>query len=149
MREHACDIIVELQHRRSQMSRIIPLVVAVLVSPCLAGQAFAQLTPPAGSAGAGMAPINGIPYGPANPRSASDPSGIGNYYSGQPLRSNTPTITVPQAPLAPARAAAPTYYPGTSQQIINAQAIEPKSKTRHRRPGRREVSSFTGICRGC
>ena len=131
------------------MSRIIPLVVAVLVSPCLGGQVFAQLTPPAGTAGAGLAPINGIPYGPANPRSASDPSGIGNYYSGPPIRSNTPTITVPQAPLAPARAAAPTYYPGASQQIINAQAIEPKSKIRHRRPGHREVSSFTGICRGC
>ena len=29
------------------MSRIIPLVVAVLISPCLAGEAFAQLTPPA------------------------------------------------------------------------------------------------------
>ena len=151
------------------MSRIIPLVVAVLVSPCLGGQVFAeqvfaeqvfgsqffgsqvfaQLTPPAGSAGAGMAPINGIPYGPANPRPASDPSGFGNAASVPPLRSNTPTITVPQAPLAPARAAAPTYYPGASQQIINAQAIEPKHKTRHRRPGRREVSSFTGICRGC
>jgi hypothetical protein len=46
------------------MSRIIPLVVAVLVSPCftgqvLADQVLAQLTPPAGTAGAGLAPING------------------------------------------------------------------------------------------
>ena len=159
MREHACYVIVESQHRRSQMSRIVPLVVAVLVSPyfagqafaeqVLAGQVFAQLTPPAGTAGAGLAPINGIPYGPANPRPASDPSGIGNYSSVPPLRSNNPTITVPQAPLAPARTVAPTYYPGASQQIINAQAVEPKGKTRHRRPSRREVSSFTGICRGC
>ena len=149
MREHACYDIVESQHRRSQMSRIVPLVVAVLVGPCLAGQVFAQLTPPAGTAGAGLAPINGIPYGPANPRPASDPSGIGNYSSVPPLRSNNPTITVPQAPLAPARTVAPTYYPGASQQIINAQAVEPKGKTRHRRPSRPEVSSFTGICRGC
>ena len=137
------------------MSRIIPLVVAVLLCPYFAGQVFgsqvlAQLTPPAGTAGAGLAPINGIPYGPANPRPASDPSGIGNYSSVPPLRSNNPTITVPQAPLAaPARTVAPTYYPGASQQIINAQAIESKHKTRHRRPSRREVSSFTGICRGC
>jgi hypothetical protein len=131
------------------MSRVIPLVVAVLVSPYFVEQAFAQLTPPAGTAGAGMAPINGIPYGPANPRPASDPSGIGNYSSVPPLRSNTPTITVPQAPLAPARTVAPPYYPGASQQIINAHAIEPKSKTRHPRPGHRQVSSFTGICRGC
>ena len=149
MREHACYDIVEVQHRRSQMSRIIPLVVAVLVSPSFVGQVFAQLTPPAGTAGAGLAPINGIPYGPANPRPASDPSGIGNYSSVPPLRSNNPTITVPQAPLAPARSVAPTYYPGASQQIINAQAIDQRHKTRHRRPSRPEVSSFTGICRGC
>jgi hypothetical protein len=136
------------------MSRIIPLVVAVLVSLCLArqvfaGQVFAQLTPPAGTAGAGLAPINGIPYGPANPRPATDLSGIGNASSVPPLRSNTPTITVPQAPLAPARAVAPpSSYPGTSQRI-SAYAVEPKSKTRHHQPGRRQVSSFTGICRGC
>ena len=142
------------------MSRIILIVVAVLVGPCLTGQilgghilagkAFAQLTPPAGSAGAGMAPINGIPYGPANPRPATDPSGIGNASSGPALRSsNTPTITTPQAPLSPARNAAPSSYPGASQRIINAHAIAPKGK-RHKRPrGRPEVSSFKGICRGC
>jgi hypothetical protein len=130
------------------MLRIIPSVVAVGL--CLfTGQAFAQLTPPAGSAGAGMAPINGIPYGPANPRSASDPSGIGNYSSVPPLRSNTPVITTPQAPLAPARAAAPSSYPYASQRPISAYAVKPKGKTRHGRPGPRQVSSFTGICRGC
>jgi hypothetical protein len=131
------------------MPRIIPLVVAALVSPCLGGQVFAQLTPPAGTAGAGLAPINGIPYGPANPRPPSDLSGIGNAGSVPPLRSNTPTITVPQAPLAPARAAAPPSYPYASQQTISADAVELRRKTRHRRPGHRQVSSFTGICRGC
>jgi hypothetical protein len=131
------------------MSRIIPLVVAVLVSPYFTGQVFAQLTPPAGTAGAGLAPINGIPYGPANPRPPSDLSGFGNAGSVPPLRSNTPTITVPQAPLEPARAAAPTNYPYASQQVISADAVEPKHKTSPRRRGRREVSSFTGICRGC
>ncbi|MGA2994846.1 hypothetical protein [Bradyrhizobium sp.] len=131
------------------MSRIIPLVVAVLVSPCFGSQVFAQLTPPAGTAGAGMAPINGIPYGPANPRPPSDLSGIGNASSVPPLRSNAPAITVPQAPLAPVRAAAPPSYPYASQQTISAQAVELRHKTRHRRPGHRQVSSFTGICRGC
>jgi len=131
------------------MSRIIPLVVAVLVGPCLAGEAFAQLTPPAGTAGAGMTPINGIPYGPANPRPATDLSGFGNAASVPPLRANNPTITVPQAPLALGRAAAPAYSPYPSQRTISAYAVEPKGKTRHRRPGPRQVSSFTGICRGC
>jgi hypothetical protein len=131
------------------MSRIIPLVVAVLVSPFLAGQVFAQLTPPAGSAGAGNAPISGVPYGPANPRALSDPSGIGNASSVPPLRSNIPVASpaVPPTPSAPARAVAPT--PGASQRIISAHAVEPEHKTRHRRPGRPQVSSFTGICRGC
>ena len=131
------------------MSRMTSLVLAVLVSQCLAVQAFAQITPPAGAAGAGTAPVNGIPYGPANPRALSDPSGIGNAASVPPLRSNTPVITSPQAPLAPARAAAPTYYPYASQRVFSAHAVEPKSKTSPRRRGRREVSSFTGICRGC
>ena len=136
------------------MSRIIPLVVAVLVSPCLAGQifteqAFAQLTPPAGSAGAGMAPINGIPYGPANPRALADPSGIGNAASVPPLRSNIPAIAIPQTNLAPAHSAAPPSYPYASQRVLNAHAVEPKGRVSHRRRGGREVSSFTGICRGC
>jgi hypothetical protein len=140
------------------MSRIILIVVAALVAAAAllgsqilaAGKVSAQLTPPAGSAGAGMAPINGIPYGPANPRPATDPSGIGNASSGPALRSsNTPTITTPQAPISPARNAALASYPGASQRIINARAIEPKSK-RHKRPrSRPQVSSFKGICRGC
>jgi hypothetical protein len=131
------------------MPRMIPFVLALLVSPYLAGPAFAQLTPPAGSAGAGMAPINGIPYGPANPRAPSDPSGIGNAASLPPLRSNTPTITVPQAPLAPVHAATPVYSPYASQRVFSAHAVEPKRKNSPRRPHRRQVSSFTGICRGC
>ena len=44
----------------------------------LASSAFAQLIPPAGSAGAGSSAISGIPAGPANPSVLSDPSGIGN-----------------------------------------------------------------------
>jgi hypothetical protein len=131
------------------MSRIVSLVLAVLAAQCLAAQAIAQLTPPGGAAGAGTAPVNGIPYGPANPRALSDPSGIGNAASVPPLRSNSPTITVPQAPLAPARAATPAYVPYASQRVISAHAVEPKRKIRHHRPGRRQLSSFTGICRGC
>ena len=57
------------------MLRKSAVIVAVLGG---LSQAFAQALPPAGSAGAGSAPVSGVPYGPANPRSASDPSGIGN-----------------------------------------------------------------------
>jgi two-component sensor histidine kinase len=73
-----------------RMSRMTVLVLAVLGSLYLPGQAFAQLTPPAGSAGAGNSPISGVPFGPANPRVLSDPSGIGNASNLPPLRSNPP-----------------------------------------------------------
>ena len=54
------------------MSRHFALVLALAIgSLILPAQAFAQLTPPAGSAGAGNSPINGVPFGPANPRALS------------------------------------------------------------------------------
>jgi hypothetical protein len=131
------------------MFRMTALVIAVLGSFYLPGQAFAQLTPPAGSAGAGNAPINGVPYGPANPRVLSDPSGIGNASSLPPLRSNTPPPVVPSTPTAPVRVVTPPSYPGASQEFIRTHAAEPRSKVPRHRRGRPQVSSFTGICRGC
>jgi len=129
------------------MSRMTALALAVLGGLVLPGQAFAQLTPPAGSAGAGNAPINGIPYGPANPRIGSDPSGIGNAASVPPLRSNTPAPVVNSYQTAPIRSVTPPSTPGGSQRIVSTHAVEPKSRTPRR--GRPQVSTFTGICRGC
>ena len=57
-----------------QMSRMTALVLAMLGSLYLPGQAFAQLTPPAGSAGAGNSAISGVPYGPAIPGSFRTPA---------------------------------------------------------------------------
>jgi hypothetical protein len=131
------------------MSRIIPLVVAVLVSPSFVGQVFAQLTPPAGTAGAGLAPINGIPYGPANPRVTSDPSGIGNAGAVPPLRSNVPTAVTNSYQTAPIRPLTPPPSVGGSSRIVSERAVEPKSKAPSRRRSQPEVSHFTGICRGC
>ncbi len=131
------------------MSRIAVLVFAMLGSLALPGQAFAQALPPAGSAGAGNAPISGVPYGPANPRSASDPSGIGNAGGVPPLRSNTPAPVVNSYQTAPIRPVTSPSSPGGSSRIVSAHAVEPKSKTPSRRRGRPEVSHFTGICRGC
>ena len=131
------------------MSRITAFVLAVLASLVLPGQALAQALPPAGSAGAGNAPISGIPYGPANPRISSDPSGIGNAGSGPPLRSNTPAPVVNSYQTAPIRPVTPPSSLGGSSPITSAHAVEPRSKTPSRRRGRPEVSHFTGICRGC
>ena len=76
------------------MSRNPALVLVVALGLIIPAKAFAQLTPPAGSAGAGNAPISGVPFGPANPRALSDPSGIGNAANTPPLRSNPPPPTV-------------------------------------------------------
>ena len=69
----------DLQPRKKSMSRNWPLAHILLLGSLVAPvSAYAQLTPPAGSAGAGNSAISGVPFGPANPSVLSDPSGIGN-----------------------------------------------------------------------
>jgi hypothetical protein len=133
------------------MPRKFVLVLALAFgSLILPAQAYAQLTPPAGSAGAGNAPISGVPYGPANPRVLSDPSGIGNASAVPSLRTNSPAATVPSGPLPSSSSRVVTApYVGGSQRIISAHGVEPRSRPPLRRRGRPEVSRFTGICRGC
>ena len=134
------------------MSRNSALVLALALGSLIV-PAQAQLTPPAGSAGAGNSPISGVPFGPANPRVLSDPSGIGNASSVPPLRSNSPAATVTSGSvnsLPPSRTRVVTPpYAGASQRIISAHNVEPRSKAPVRRRGRAQVSTFTGICRGC
>ena len=136
------------------MSRNSALVlVLTLGSLILPAQAFAQLTPPAGSAGAGNTPINGVPFGPASPRVLSDPSGIGNASIIPPLRTNSPVPpvsygSVNSLPPSRTRVVVPPYA-GASQRIISAYSGDPRSKAPVRRRGRAQVSAFTGICRGC
>src|ERR1700759_4262901 len=105
------------------MSRMPVFVLAVLGSLVLPGYAFAQALPPAGSAGAGNAPISGVPYGPANPRSASDPSGIGNAASMPALRSNTPAPVVNSYQTAPIRSVTPPSTPGGSSRIVSEHVV--------------------------
>ncbi len=115
------------------------------------GVTLAQLTPPAGSAGAGNSPISGVPFGPANPSVLSDPSGIGNASRLPPLGTNTPVPIIPAPAIASPR---PTTTPvvGASQQIIiPVQTDSRRRPFRGRGRGRdqAQVSKFTGICRGC
>jgi hypothetical protein len=135
--------------RKDSMSRCSALVIALLLGN-LATPANGQLTPPAGSAGAGNSPISGVPFGPANPSVLSDPSGIGNASKVPPLGRNPPTPVVSSTPTAssPSRVAPP--YAGASQRIISVDQVHPKKpRVRGHRPGRPQVSKFTGICRGC
>jgi hypothetical protein len=136
------------------MSRNFALVLALALSSLIVpAQAFAQLTPPAGSAGAGNSPISGVPFGPANPRVLSDPSGIGNVSRIPPLGTNAPAPPVSNGSvnsLLPSRTPVVTpFYAGASQRIIGAYEIEPRHHAPVRRRGRAQVSTFTGICRGC
>ncbi len=131
------------------MSRSLPLVVVLLLgSLVMPGGAHAQLTPPAGSAGAGNAPISGVPFGPANPRALSDPSGIGNASSLPPLGRNPSTPVVSSTPTVSSPSRVITPYVGASQRIISADQAHSR-KPRFRRRSRPQVSNFTGICRGC
>jgi hypothetical protein len=127
-------------------SALVLILLGSLVAPA---SAYAQLTPPAGSAGAGNSPINGIPFGPANPRALSDPSGIGNASRLPPLGTNSPPPPVAYGPIgsSPSRVAAPPYA-GASQRIFSADRPQSRRPPLRRR-GRAQVSTFTGICRGC
>jgi hypothetical protein len=126
---------------------VLVLLLGSLVAP---GSAYAQLTPPAGSAGAGNSAISGVPFGPANPSVLSDPSGIGNASRVPPLGRNPPTPVVSSTPSASSPSRVATPYAGASQRIISADQVHSKKpKGRGHHPGRPQVSKFTGICRGC
>lgn len=133
------------------MTRISTLILFAALALFAPVTAFAQLVPPAGSAGAGNSAISGIPFGPANPRVLSDPSGIGNASSMPPLTPNRPapptTYGAVDTVSPRARVVTPPYA-GASQRIVGprkAQSRKPPARKR----SRPEVSSFMGICRGC
>jgi hypothetical protein len=134
----------------SHFALVLALALGRLIVPA---PTFAQLTPPAGSAGAGNSAINGVPFGPANPRILVDPSGIGNASRIPPLGRNPPTPptsygSINSSPLPPARVIAPPYA-GAPQRTIDAYSVERKRHAPVRRRVRSQVSTFTGICRGC
>ena len=111
--------------------------------------AFAQITAPAGSAGAGNSTINGIPFGPANPRILVDPSGIGNASSVPPLRPNPPTPPVSSSVYSSSPPTRAVTQPYSSQRTIDAYSVERRRHAPSRRRGHAQASTFTGICRGC
>ena len=133
------------------MSRNSTLVLFAALALFAPATAFAQLVPPAGSAGAGNSAISGVPFGPANPSVLSDPSGIGNASRIPPLTPNRPAPPTSYGAVdtaSPRARVVTAPYAGASQRIISprqAQSRKPPARKR----GRPEVSSFTGICRGC
>ena len=130
-------------------SFVFAMALGCLIVPALA---FAQLTPPAGSLGAGSSAVNGVPYGPANPAAVDDPSGFTNasrvppLVPNPPLQSSVPTAAINSLTL-PRSSAAP--YVALPSETVIANRIKPKGRAPVRRRGRAQTSSFTGICRGC
>jgi hypothetical protein len=131
------------------MSRHTLVLILLLGNLAMPVSASAQLVPPAGTAGAGMTPINGVPFGPNNPSALSDPSGLLNASKLPPLRPNAPLAPPPPqpvfGPIASPERAMPPY---ASRRVFSANEIGSRRPT-IRRHGRPHVSSFTGICRGC
>jgi hypothetical protein len=145
----APHISLDPQPRKGFMSRYSTLVFILLLGSLVApASAYAQLTPPAGSAGAGNTAISGVPFGPANPSVLSDPSGIGNASRIPPLGRNSPPPPVAYGSIGspPSRVVAP--YAGASQRIFSADQVDPRRPPVRRR-GRPQVRRFTGICQGC
>jgi hypothetical protein len=107
------------------MSRNLALVlIGLLGSLVTPASAYAQLTPPAGSAGAGHSAISGVPFGPANSSVLSEPSGISNASRIPPLRTNSPPPRLVYEPIgssSPSRVVAP--YAGASQRIFSADQV--------------------------
>jgi hypothetical protein len=128
------------------------IAVSLMLAGLTASNAFAQLVPPAGSAGAGSSAISGVPFGPANPSVLSDPSGIGNAGRMAPLGTNAPapptsygSVTSSSPSASGSRLVTPSY--ATESPRFSARNIETRKPIRRR--GRAQTSSFTGICRGC
>ncbi len=131
------------------MSRHSLVLILLLASLVLPASADAQIVPPAGTAGAGNTPINGIPFGPANPSALSDPSGSLNASRVPALQANPPVAAPPPQPVygpVASRSARPCPY--ASQRVFSANETSSR-KPPVRRHGRPQISSFTGICRGC
>jgi hypothetical protein len=133
-------------------SALVLVLALVLPGAIVPGKAFAQLTPPAGSAGAGNSAISGVPFGPANPSVLSDPSGIGNASRVAPLGTNAPAPptsygSVTSSPPQPSRSRVvmPSYV--SEAPRFSAQNVERRKPPVRRTPP--QSSTFTGICRGC
>ena len=102
------------------MTRTSTLVLLAALALFVPATAFAQLAPPAGSAGAGNSAISGIPFGPANPSVLSDPSGIGNASRIPPLTPNRPAPPTSYGAVdtaAPRARVVTAPYAGASQRI--------------------------------
>src|ERR1700681_1086618 len=145
IREQAHYMIVGLAVRSVSMSCHSAIVLTLLLGGLIAppktlahGVTLAQLTPPAGSAGAGNSAINGIPFGPANPSVLSDPSGIGNAARMPPLGTNAPAPptsygSVTSSPSQSSRSSVVTPSYASESPRFSARSVESRKPSLRRR----------------
>src|SRR5712671_1157996 len=137
------------------MVRALPVAALLLVvlSPA---SSWAQLTPLAGSAGAGNSAISGIPAGPANNPTVYDPSGIGNASRMPSLPSQAAIPVTPASPGYGNTVLAPRS--GLSSPRIRvlrrADIYAPRSARGKRSRATvtaqdKRIDSRFSICRGC
>ena len=136
------------------MFRALP-VVALLVA-FSSSPSWAQLTPPAGSAGAGNSAISGIPPGPANNPTLYDPSGIGNASRTPSLPSQAAIPKTPESPGFGSTVYTPRRGARTSRvRVLRQTEVREERSTRSHRarakasPRERKIDSKFNICRGC
>jgi hypothetical protein len=125
----------------------------VVLSPALS---LAQLTPPAGSAGAGNSSISGIPAGPANNPTVYNPSGIGNAGRSPSLPSQATIPVTPSSPgfgnsvVVPRSGLRPARVRTVRQTEIRAPHSARSTKTRGTATAQgKKIDSKYSICRGC
>ena len=112
--------------------------------------------PPAGSAGAGNAPISGIPPGPANNPAVYDPSGIGNAARMPALPRQATIPTTPASPGYGNTAVVPrsALRSPRVRTLRRAEVRAPRSarSKRTREPviiRDKRIDGRYSICRGC
>jgi len=136
------------------MIRVV--LVALLLAMLSVESSLAQITPPAGSAGAGNSPISGIPAGPANNPTVYDPSGIGNASRVSPPPPQAAIPVTPASPgfgntvLTPRAGARPPRVRVPRETEVRAPRSGRSKKARGSVTAEdRKIDSKLSICRGC
>ena len=137
------------------MIRVLPFV-ALLLVVLSSASSRAQLTPPAGSAGAGNSSISGIPAGPANNPTVYNPSGIGNAGGSPSLPSRAAVPVTPASPgfgntvVVPRSGARPAKVRAVRGAEMRAPRSARAGKSRAAVTARdKKIDSKFSICRGC
>jgi hypothetical protein len=136
------------------MVLVLPVAALLLVALSPASS-WAQLTPPAGSAGAGNSSISGIPAGPANNPTVYNPSGIGNAARVPSLPSQAAIPVTPASPGYGNTVVVPRSLSSPRIRAVRRSTIrEPRSArvTRHRgvvTAQDKRLDNRFSICRGC